>query len=83
VLWLLRTGALTKKGLMDADAHAVSACAHIPGLARGQYCITACDTRSGDIVKRFELFHANDAYLCLPLPSIKTDLALAVQRIAD
>ena len=83
IMWLLRTDTITKAGTLNKKADALSACAHLPGLQPGQYRITAWDTTTGTTVKTFDLIHSGDSPLCVPIPPVQTDLALAITRISD
>lgn len=81
VLWLLRTNKAGKRGMLNQQAEAYSSFAHIPGLKRGLYRITIWDTVAGTPVTIFEMAHPNESRLCLPLPPVKTDFAVAIRQI--
>lgn len=51
----------------------------LPGLADGQYQVTLWDTERGVISRRL-LLHAEAGRLSVPLPEIRTDLAVKVGR---
>ncbi len=53
VFRLLRINCITKKGLLNREVEALSACAHIPGLKRGRYRVTASDTVMAVMVRDF------------------------------
>jgi mannan endo-1,4-beta-mannosidase len=83
VLWLLRTDTVTKTGTLNKKADALSACAHLPGLQPGSYRVTAWDTTAGTVTKAFELTHNGKGPLCVPVPPVQTDLALAITQIRN
>jgi mannan endo-1,4-beta-mannosidase len=81
VLWLLRTNSPDKRGMLTKDTKAHSFCLHIPGLKEGKYKITLWDTVLGCSVNVFDINHSEPKELCLPLPPVKTDLAIAITLI--
>ena len=52
----------------------------LPGLRAGTYRVTAWDTCLGNATSVTTLRHQGQGNLCIPLPPIVTDLALAVRR---
>lgn len=78
LLWLVRTDTLRKDGTLDPAA-ARPATVRVPGLAPGRYRATAVDTRTG---ARLDPVVADAAaVLAVPLPSVTTDLAVAIARV--
>jgi hypothetical protein len=39
------------------------------------------DTLAGTVVKTFDLIHTGKGPLCVPVPPVQTDMALAITRI--
>jgi hypothetical protein len=50
LIWLLRTNVLTRAGVMNDDAAAISIDIRVPGLDDGRYAVLQIDTGSGQVV---------------------------------
>jgi hypothetical protein len=72
---------LDRKGRVRADAEPVSATVAIPGLGAGRYRVTPWDTVAGKCLGCFEAVHTGEGKLAIPLPPLRTDLAVAVRRV--
>jgi mannan endo-1,4-beta-mannosidase len=81
VVWILRVDRLDRKGRVRADAEPVTPTVAIPGLGAGRYRVTPWDTVTGRCLGCFEVVHAGEGTLAIPLPPLRTDLALAVRRV--
>jgi hypothetical protein len=81
VVWILRVDRLDKKGKVREDAEPVDLAVSIPGLGAGRYRATPWDTVEGRCLGCFEADHSGSGKLTLPLPPLRTDLALAVRRV--
>jgi mannan endo-1,4-beta-mannosidase len=81
VIWILRTDQPRKKGMVDKTLKARSLTIKVPGLRPGYYQVTAWDTSAGCSRTVFELYHDNPDYLSLPVPAVRTDVALALRHI--
>ncbi|HEY3568377.1 MAG TPA: hypothetical protein VGP73_10635 [Thermoanaerobaculia bacterium] len=82
VVWVLRTDRLDRKGRVRRDAEPISVTLKIPGLAAGRYRVTPWDTVDGKCLGCFEVSHSGGGPLSLPLPALRTDLALAVRALS-
>lgn len=80
IVWLLRTNAIGKNGLLRTDADAVSDSAFLPMTKEGLYNITVCDTKTGSALNQMIIKHKGGEALCLPLPPMVTDAALFVRK---
>lgn len=78
--WLLRKDSIGSDGRLRRDAAPVDATLSLPGLRAGTYRVTAWDTCLGNATSVTTLHHQGEGNLCLSLPPIVTDLALAVRR---
>jgi hypothetical protein len=83
VVWLMRTNTITKVGMLNKEAEALSVEVKIPGLHKGRYLVTAWNTSSGSVVNVNELNNCDETYLCCTTPPITTDLAIALRRADD
>lgn len=79
ILWLLRTNAVGKNRMLRADADAKPSHASIPFLTKGRYLITLWNTVTGSATNSFKINHAGLSSLRLPLPAVKTDIAIAIR----
>lgn len=80
VVWLLRTDSVQKDGTLSQDAAALTTSLHLPQLGPGHYQVTAWDTFKGEVCASFVVEQQGDG-LRLEPPPVRTDLALAFQRI--
>jgi mannan endo-1,4-beta-mannosidase len=80
IVWLLRKDTLGPDGRLCQDAAPLHTTLSLPGLRAGDYRITAWDTRQGAATNVTMQRHQGQANLCILLPPIATDLALAVRR---
>lgn len=80
VVWLLRKDTLGADGRLRQDAAPLHTTLALPGLRSGDYRITAWDTSLGTATDVITLRHHGEGNLCIPLPPVVTDLALAVRR---
>ena len=78
--WLLRKDSIGPDGRLRRDAAPVDATLSLPGLRAGNYRVTAWDTCLGNATSVTTLRHQGQGNLCIPLPPIATDLALAIRR---
>jgi hypothetical protein len=78
--WLLRTDSIGPDGRLRRDVAPVDATLSLPGLRAGDYRVTAWDTCLGNATSVTTLRHQGQGNLCIPLPRIATDLALAIRR---
>jgi len=82
VLWLVRTDALTKEGLMRRRAKPLAVSVTVPGLAPGFYQIIFWDTRAGAILATRTLA-LRSGEMQIPF-DLATDVAIAIQcKVAD
>ncbi|MFL6196648.1 MAG: hypothetical protein ACJ75H_20870 [Thermoanaerobaculia bacterium] len=81
VAWVLRVDRLDRKGMLRKDAEPVAVTVAIPGLAAGRYRVTPWDTVAGECLGCSEAVQEGDGRLRIPLPPLRTDLALAVRRM--
>jgi mannan endo-1,4-beta-mannosidase len=78
VVWLLRRTPRLGDGRVDQGVAPIAATVNVPGLAEGEYTVTAFDTARGEPERRWSV-RADDGGLRLQV-SVRNDLALAVQR---
>jgi hypothetical protein len=81
IVWLLRTDTLDKNGMLDRNAAPVTAQLHLPPMAAGLYRVTAWDTCIGRPVRQFEVIHEREQKFWIESLLVRTDVALALQRI--
>ena len=81
VVWLLRQDSIGKDGMLRRDVEPVSGCIHLPFEKQGDYRLVAWDTTNGKALSTLEIRHDGGSHLCVPLPSIVVDIALAVQAV--
>ena len=81
VVWLLRTDAIGRDGMVRRDAPALTADVIIPGLRPGRYRISAWDTESGTLITEYHVSHPAAPQLTFETPPFPRDLALAVRRV--
>jgi hypothetical protein len=79
VAWVLRVDSLDRKGMLRKDAEPVRPVLVLPGLSGGRYRVTFWDTAAGRPVETAEACRGADGRLSLPLPPLRTDLAIAVR----
>ncbi len=82
VVWLLRLDITGKNGLLQPAATPTVLNLKVPGLARGNYRVTAWNTTQGVPVAAFEAASDGEV-LQLETPPFAHDLALAIRRIGD
>lgn len=80
VIWLLRKDILATDGTLRQDAAPLHTTISVPGLRAGDYRITAWDTCLGAATDVTTQRHAGHGDLCVPLPPVLTDLAIALRR---
>lgn len=80
IVWLVRTDTLRPDGMLCRNATPLQTAVSVPGLRAGDYRITAWDTCLGTAADVTTLHHQGLGRLCIPLPPIVTDLALAIRR---
>jgi mannan endo-1,4-beta-mannosidase len=80
VAWVVRTDSLDRKGMLRKDADTATPVLTIPGLAEGRYRVSFWDTVEGRVLGSAEAGKVNCEGLRIPLPSLRTDMALAVRR---
>jgi len=78
VAWLLRTDSLGADGTLRCDAEPLYTSLAVPGLRRGSYRVTTWDTCRGAPMTERTVKHEGGDVLCLALPPIRRDLAVAV-----
>jgi hypothetical protein len=81
VIWLLRNHQVDKEGRVQPAAEPQPLRLKLPTLLPGCYRVAAWDTRSGTLVRVFEIHHPDQAPLALTTPPVTADLALAVRRV--
>jgi mannan endo-1,4-beta-mannosidase len=81
VVWILRVNRLDKKGMLRKDAEPVDVTVAVPGLREGRYRVTPWDTAEGRCLGCSEVVHPGLGKLAVPLPPLRTDVALAVRRM--
>lgn len=77
ILWLLRINAVARNKMLRRDAQAEPSHALIPWLMKGRYFITLWNTELGYAIDSFTL-DCPGSRLRLPLPAVKTDMAIAI-----
>jgi hypothetical protein len=80
VAWVVRTDSLDRKGMLRKDATPAEPVLIVPGLAEGRYRVTFWDTVEGREIGTAEAGKVNCEGLRIPLPPLRTDIALAVRR---
>jgi hypothetical protein len=80
VVWVLRVDRLDRKGMLRKDAEPVEAAVAIPGLGEGRYRVTRWDTAAGVCLGCSEMERGADGRLLVSLPSLRTDVAVAVRH---
>ncbi|RYZ01308.1 MAG: hypothetical protein EOO24_15235 [Comamonadaceae bacterium] len=80
VVWLLRTGSIGPGGTLRPDAPAIDARFVLPGLDAGRLRVASFETRSGTLLREFELDHEGGD-LSIDAGALVTDLALAVRAV--
>ena len=80
ILYLLRTDATGKNGLIKTDALPIEARLKVPGLENGRYQVTAWNTLRGCALKTWEVESENGG-LRLETPPFAADIALAMRRV--
>lgn len=78
VAWLLRTDSIAPDGTLCTDVNPLTASLTVPNLRYGSYRVTAWNTLCGTVVSTQSVEHKSGDALCLPLPPITQDLAVAV-----
>jgi mannan endo-1,4-beta-mannosidase len=78
VVWLVRTGSCGEDGMMRRDARPVETVVEIPGLAAGEYRVTAWDTEEGAAVGSWVCLFSGTGAFRIEVPGLVGDLALAV-----
>lgn len=82
IIWLLRLDIIDKSGMMETAATATALKVKVPGLARGNYQITAWNTKHGVAVAALRAT-SNGEYLQFETPRFASDLALAITRVSS
>ena len=82
VVWLLRLDVTGKNGLLETAATPTALTVKVPGLKRGNYRITAWDTRRGADVAAWEA-RSDGECLHAETPPFASDLALAIVRFPE
>ena len=80
IAWLLRKDSFGPDGRLRHDALPLDTTLSLPGLRAGDYRVTAWDTCLGTATSVTTLRHQGQGNLCIPLPPIASDLALAIRR---
>lgn len=80
ILWLLRTDSIGK-GRMLQEVDASPFYVRIPMNCSGWYTVTVWDTLTGTALKAFKVAHSGDECLCIPVPAVSRDLALAIVKM--
>ena len=80
VAWLLRRDSVGPDGSLSQDAAPLHTALSLRGLQAGDFRITTWDTCLGHATSVTTLHHQGHGDLCIPLPPITTDVALAVRR---
>jgi hypothetical protein len=80
VLWILRVDQQDQEGMLRRDAEPVDVAVQVPGLGPGRYRVTRWDTVEGVPLGCSEIERGDDGELLVPLPSLRTDVAVALRR---
>jgi mannan endo-1,4-beta-mannosidase len=80
VLWILRVDQRDQEGMLRRDVEPVDIAVTVPGLGPGRYRVTRWDTAAGVPLGCAEIERGNDGELLVPLPSLRTDVAVALRR---
>jgi mannan endo-1,4-beta-mannosidase len=82
IVWLLRQDRKNLVGMISPDAKPLPIRVGIPGLSAGNYRVTLWDTAAATTVATIPIIHPDREIFTLDLPSVRTDLALAVKKEA-
>ena len=80
IIWLMRLDITGKSGVLKTAATATALTVKVPGLTRGNYRITAWNTKQGVAVAAWQA-DSDGEYLRFETPAFAADLALAIVRI--
>lgn len=80
VLWILRMDQQDQRGMLRRDVEPVDVAVQVPGLGPGSYQVTRWDTLAGVPLGCAEIERGDDGELLVPLPSLRTDVAVALRR---
>jgi hypothetical protein len=81
VLWILRVDSRDKEGMLQKDSEPVDVTVQVPGLSLGRYRVTRWDTLAGLPLGCAEIEQSHDGTLLVSLPSLRTDVAVALRRV--
>ncbi|MDQ3279269.1 MAG: cellulase family glycosylhydrolase [Bacteroidota bacterium] len=80
ILWLFRRDSIGKDGMLRANVDGIDASLQLPMTKEGVYHIAVWDTKKGCLVHEAIVPHSGTKALSLSLPSIVTDMAMAIRR---
>lgn len=81
VVWLLRTDHVGPDGRLARDVSSIAPTIRVPGLGEGAFRVTAWDSLAGCALEQFQVDNSASDGLTIHIPTIVTDLALAIRRI--